>query len=103
MDVSRLAIRQLDLNFHSRHGRLTLGAATRLAIFITGARMVPAALAALISTLEPVLAPIWVWLIHGEIPTLTTIIGGSVVFLALLGHVLMQLAPARNADRNQAA
>lgn len=70
-----------------------------LAIFITGARMVPAALAALISTLEPVLAPVWVWLIHGEIPTVTTIIGGGVVFLALLGHVLMQLAPARNAAR----
>lgn len=98
--ASQFIVSTIDFGWLVLFGAVNLGFG--LAIFITGARMVPAALAALISTLEPVLAPIWVWLIHGEIPTITTIIGGSVVFLALLGHVLMQLAPARNADRKPA-
>ena len=59
-----------------------------LAMFATGARLIPAALAALVGTLEPVLGPIWVWLIHAEVPGIATIIGGSVVFAALFLHLL---------------
>jgi drug/metabolite transporter (DMT)-like permease len=59
-----------------------------LAMFATGARLIPAALAALVGTLEPVLGPIWVWLIHNEVPGVSTIIGGSVVFAALFIHLL---------------
>ncbi|MFT3986165.1 DMT family transporter [Aestuariivirga sp.] len=59
-----------------------------LALFATGARLIPAAVAALVSTLEPVLGPVWVWLIHNEVPGERTIIGGTVVFLALLVHIL---------------
>jgi drug/metabolite transporter (DMT)-like permease len=62
-----------------------------LAVFVTGARALPAALAALISTLEPVLAPIWVWLIHTEVPSAATLAGGAIVFVALCGHVLLQV------------
>jgi drug/metabolite transporter (DMT)-like permease len=68
-------------------GALNLGLG--LALFVTGARLVPAALAALIGTIEPVLAPIWVWLVHHEVPSSRTLIGGSVVFLALLAHLLL--------------
>jgi drug/metabolite transporter (DMT)-like permease len=67
-----------------------------LAMFVTGARAIPAAMAALISTLEPVLAPVWVWLVHNEVPALMTMVGGGVVFAALLIHVLLQLrSPAQ--------
>jgi len=59
-----------------------------LALFATGARLIPAAVAALVSTLEPVLGPVWVWLVHNEVPGERTIIGGTVVFLALLVHIL---------------
>ena len=52
-----------------------------LPAFASGARLIPAAFAALLGTLEPVLAPIWVWLIHSEVPSARTIIGGTVVFL----------------------
>ncbi len=41
-----------------------------------------------VGTLEPVLGPIWVWLIHGEVPGDRTIIGGTIVFLALFIHLL---------------
>jgi drug/metabolite transporter (DMT)-like permease len=57
-------------------------------MFVTGARLVPAALAALVSTLEPVLGPVWVWLFHGEVPGTRTVIGGAIVFVALLIHIL---------------
>lgn len=70
-------------------GALNLGLG--LALFVTGARLIPAALAALISTVEPVLGPVWVWLIHAEVPTAPTLIGGTVVCLALLGHIGWQL------------
>lgn len=60
-----------------------------LAMFVTGARLIPAALAALVGTLEPVLGPIWVWLVHDEVPSSRTLLGGSVVFAALIIHLLM--------------
>ena len=67
-------------------GAVNLGAG--LAMFVTGARLVPAALAALVSTLEPVLGPVWVWLIHGEVPGARTLVGGAIVFAALFTHIL---------------
>ena len=35
----------------------------------------------------PVLGPVWVWLVHGEVPTGRTLTGGSVVIVALLLHL----------------
>jgi len=78
-------------------GALNLGLG--MALFVTGARRVPAAIAALIGIAEPVLGPLWVWLIHQETPRAATLWGGGVVFVALLAHVLWQLrdAPATEA------
>jgi drug/metabolite transporter (DMT)-like permease len=77
-----------DLLWLVAFGALNLGAG--LAAFALGARLIPAAIAALIGTLEPVLGPIWVWLVHGEIPSERTIIGGSIVFAALCVHLLAE-------------
>lgn len=86
-----------DMGFLVAFGVLNLGIG--LAFFATGARMVPAAVAALLGTFEPILGPIWVWLSHGEVPSNRTIIGGSVVFAALLVHIGLefkrQSQPAR--------
>lgn len=68
-------------------GAINLGLG--LAMFVTGARLLPAALAALIGTLEPVLGPLWVWLVHHEVPSERTLLGGAVVFLALLTHLYL--------------
>jgi drug/metabolite transporter (DMT)-like permease len=83
--TSAFKVSMHDMGFLFVFGVLNLGLG--LACFAAGARRVPAALAALLGTLEPVLAPIWVWLIHGEIPSARTITGGTVVFLALLVHL----------------
>lgn len=81
-----IAVSLQDLGWLFLFGAVNLGAG--LAMFVTGARLVPAALAALVSTLEPVLGPVWVWLIHGEVPGLRTIMGGAIVFVALFVHIL---------------
>jgi drug/metabolite transporter (DMT)-like permease len=81
-----LAVSMPDVFWLFLFGAVNLGAG--LAMFVTGARLVPAALAALVSTLEPVLGPVWVWLFHGEVPGTRTVIGGAIVFLALLAHIL---------------
>lgn len=69
-------------------GALNLGLG--MALFVTGVRLLPAALAALIGTFEPVLGPVWVWLVHGEVPGQRTLIGGAVVILALVLHLAWQ-------------
>lgn len=82
-------------------GALNLGLG--LAFFVTGARMVPAALAALIGTLEPVLGPVWVWLAHGEVPSERTVLGGAIVFTALLVHLVVEWRrQSRDAARQRA-
>ena len=48
-----------------------------------------ALLAALLGTLETVLGPVWVWLIHGETATTYTIIGGTIVVVALIIYLLI--------------
>jgi drug/metabolite transporter (DMT)-like permease len=75
-------------------GAVNLGVG--LALFATGARAVPAAVTALIGTAEPVLGPLWVWLIHNEIPSRLTLVGGSIVVLALLMHLLWQFGLQRS-------
>ena len=74
-------------------GAVNLGGG--LALFIAGAKRIPASVASLIGTAEPVLGPIWVWLIHNETPTLMTLIGGLIVLAALIGHSLGQLRARR--------
>lgn len=81
-----VAVNLQDLGWLFLFGAVNLGAG--LAMFVTGARLVPAALAALVSTLEPVLGPVWVWLVHGEVPASRTIAGGAIVFVALFLHIL---------------
>jgi len=66
-----------------------------MALFATGARLIPSAVAALVGTLETMLGPLWVWLIHGETPTPRTIIGGLMILAALIAHILWQMARQR--------
>jgi len=61
-------------------GQVGLG----LAFLTVGARLIPAAEVALITLLEIVLGPLWVWIVLGERPALIAIIGGVVVILAVV-------------------
>jgi drug/metabolite transporter (DMT)-like permease len=61
-------------------GQIGLG----LALLSLGARLIPAAEIALITLLEVVLGPLWVWIFLSEEPSTATLIGGGVVMLAVL-------------------
>ena len=74
-------------------GALNLGLG--MAFFVSGGPKVPASIVALLSTLETVLGPIWVWLAHGETPGARTLLGGAIVFGALLAHLLWQFSQRR--------
>ena len=56
-------------------------------LFIFGSRLLPAVTTALIGALETPLTPLWVWLAFGETPTAPTLIGGVVVFAAVLWFI----------------
>lgn len=86
--TSDFAVSGRDMGFLFAFGVVNLGLG--LAFFATGARLVPAAVAALLGTFEPLLGPIWVWLIHSEVPSTRTIAGGAVVFVALLVHIALE-------------
>jgi drug/metabolite transporter (DMT)-like permease len=57
-------------------------------IFLSlGARLIPAAEVALITLLEIVLGPLWVWIALSEQPGAATLIGGAIVLAAVLIQV----------------
>lgn len=53
-----------------------------------GSKILPSALASLLSTLEMPLAPIWAYMILAEVPALTTVIGGVIILTVVLCAVL---------------
>lgn len=65
-------------------GQLGVG----LAIFSIGAARAPATDVALLSMLEPIMGPIWVWIFVSEYPGVPALIGGSIVFAALAAHTV---------------
>ena len=70
----------------------------------TGPRYLSAPEVGMFYLLETVLAPIWVWIVFAETPTTQTLIGGSILILALLAHSLWQMrSKARAARASDAA
>ena len=59
-----------------------------------GARLIPAAQVGLITLLEVVLGPLWVWLALDETPSTLTLIGGSIVIAAIMLQTREAPAPA---------
>jgi drug/metabolite transporter, DME family len=59
------------------------------AIFTYGLKRVLAIEASLISLIEPVLNPVWVFLGYGEIPSLSAILGGIIIISAITVRTLI--------------
>jgi drug/metabolite transporter (DMT)-like permease len=59
-----------------------------LTVFTLGARHVPAAELTLLSLTELALAPIWVWLAIGEVPSGSTLLGGAIIIGAITWQAL---------------
>jgi drug/metabolite transporter (DMT)-like permease len=74
-------------------GLTTIGLA--FVLFMEGAKFIPSAEAGLISLLDVVLGPIWVFLAFGENPGGATVLGGAIV----LGAALWRMAPDLRSER----
>jgi drug/metabolite transporter (DMT)-like permease len=61
-------------------GQIGLG----FALLTVGARLIPAAQVGLITLLEVVLGPLWVWLALDERPGTLTLVGGAIVIAAIV-------------------
>lgn len=75
--------------------QLTLG----LVLFTIGSRSVPAAQLSLIALVEPVLSPLWAWLVSSELPPIWTFIGGAVIVGAIVIQAIFATRDRRHARR----
>jgi drug/metabolite transporter (DMT)-like permease len=73
-------------------GQIGLG----FALLTVGARLIPAAQVGLITLLEVVLGPLWVWLALDERPSTATLIGGAIVIVAIV--IQTRAAPGSEPD-----
>ena len=67
-------------------------------MLVLASRTLTAPEIALLALLEVVLGPIWAWLGAGEVPAITTVIGGAIVLAALAGNEAAALAERRRAS-----
>ena len=84
-----LAVTAADLPLLMVFGFIQLGLGNIL--IFNAARMIPAAQSGLLGVLNSALAPFWVWLALGEMPPFATVVGGSVVMVATVSHLVWQL------------
>jgi drug/metabolite transporter (DMT)-like permease len=62
--------------------------ATGMALYTTGSRVIPAAELTLLSMVEVMLAPVWVWIVLGETASAGTFLGGAVLLAAVAFNAL---------------
>lgn len=80
-----------DLPWLAVLGFVQLGAG--LILFVHGTRHLPSAQASLLTLGEAVMAPIWVWLLLAEKPSLATMFGGGIVLAAVILQTLLTSPP----------
>lgn len=62
-----------------------------MVLYTLGSRVVPAAELTLLSMVEVLLAPVWVWLFLRETASPATFLGGGILMLAIIGNALSGL------------
>ena len=65
---------------------------------VHGVRTVGALEASLLILLEPVLSPVWAWMIHGERPTTLALLGGAIIVVATAVYTAWGEKPAHPSD-----
>jgi drug/metabolite transporter (DMT)-like permease len=80
------SVRATDLGIVAFLGVFQIGLAYVLLNY--GLHFVGALEASLLLLAEPVLNPLWAWLVHGERPTAWALAGGAVIVVATLAHTL---------------
>ncbi len=94
MAPNGLAVSGRDLGLAATLGVVQLG--FQYILLTVAIRHVPAAEVALIGRASLVLAPIWVWLGVGEVPSALTLAGGAVILLAITSHGVLAIRRSRH-------
>lgn len=81
-----LVLQPWDAGVALTMGVLQVG--TGLVLYTLGSRVVPAVELTLLSMAEVLLGPLWVWLVLGETAGATTLVGGAILLIAILGNAL---------------
>ena len=84
--ASALLLSPRDLALCAIMGAVQVGGG--LTVFTLGARHVPVAELTLLSLTELALAPLWVWLAVGEVPSAYTLLGGAIIVTAITVQAL---------------
>jgi len=92
-----LAVSGRDFGLAASLGVVQLG--FQYMLLTVAIRHVPAAEVALIGRASLVLAPIWVWLGVGEVPSALTLAGGAAIFLAITSHGIVAIRRSRAVER----
>ena len=76
---------------------MTLG----MMLYVIWSTLIPATLSALIGTMEAPIGALWAWIGVGEVPAVTTLVGGAIVMAGVFGRVLYDLAEERKRMMSQ--
>lgn len=79
-------------NTHDIAVAMALGAVVLtggMMLYTYGSKALPTAELTLLSSIENILAPIWVWLLLGETASSATLLGGAMVLAAVMGNAVM--------------
>jgi drug/metabolite transporter (DMT)-like permease len=61
-----------------------------LMLYVIGSALIPSALATLINTMEAPFGGLWAWIGIGEVPAMTTFIGGGIVLASVFGRLMLE-------------
>jgi len=94
MIISFIFLKDISINLDNLYILLLAGLLTsplsRVLMGI-GTKTLPASEVSLLMIIETIMAPVWVWLFLNEIPTNTTLIGGSIILITLILNSLYVL------------
>jgi drug/metabolite transporter (DMT)-like permease len=86
-DLASVPVRDMGILAAMGVGQMGLG----LVLFVFGAQRLPPAETALLALTETILAPLWVWLAINEVPSDWALIGGGILFAAVLANTALSL------------
>jgi len=89
------SVESLDVTLLAALGITQIGLG--FVLLTIGGRLIPAGEVALITLLEIVLGPLWVWAVFSERPSAATLLGGAIVLVAVVLAARAEPAPAQPA------
>lgn len=80
-----------DMGLALLHGAVFIVVGTTL--FNRGSRSVPAVPMTIFAQTEMVFVPLWVFLVLGDAPKAATVVGGAIIFAAVVGKAVLDTSP----------